>query len=438
MATTDLARARIGDTYPIGTRIGESGSLEVGGCDLAELAEQFGTPAYIYAEDDLRTRARTLRDAVDRLAPGGEVGFSIKPLPCRAVLRLFSSEGLRISVASEGELRLALTAGVEPAQITLHGPASTPGLLDLACEVGVGRLVVDGLDVAELAERAAAAHGRSWDVLLRVVADVPAAANTRADPDTGQIDLKAGVPIHRGEAAAAVARLRDSSHLRLCGLHQHYSEMLIDARFAALGRLADLVAETGMACEVISAGGGPAVEPQLGGPGPDIAGHVAETARRLDSEMRRVGLPMPRLGFEPGASLVGRGGVILYRVVGVRRGVRSYAVLDGGITTDACPLLLGRQRSAAIVDRPLESGGRVSLAGCSSELGDVPVWDVELPDPQPGDLVMIPAAGPYAFALSSRFEMAPRAPVVLCRDGRARLVVRRESWDDLFAGDLGG
>jgi diaminopimelate decarboxylase len=421
----------------LGSRIGDLGRLELGGCDLAEVAERFGTPAYVYAEDDLRARARAFRDAVGECAPGGEVAFAAKALPCRATLRLFSNEGLGLCIASEGELRLALAAGVEPARIVLHGHACTTRLLGLACEVGVGRLVVDGLDVAERAERAAAAHRHSWDVLLRVAADVAAAANTRFDPQTGQIDRKVGVPIHRGEAAAAVDRLQHSPHLNLCGLHQHYSDRLADARHPGLARLADLIAETGMACELVSAGGGPSLQGPTGAVGPDIAGHVAATADQLTREMRRVGRPVPRLALEPGSSLVRRGGVILYRVVGVRRGVRTYAVLDGGMTTDARPLLYGLPQDAAIVDRPMDSGGVVSLAGSTSEHGDVLAWDIELPDPQPGDLVVVPAAGAYAFALSSRFDMTPRAAVVLCREGRARVVVRRETWKDLLACDVG-
>ena len=438
MASTDLAGGRsLGDPYPIGSRVNELGRLELGGCDLAEVAERFGTPAYVYAEDDLRARARAFRDAISEHAPEGELAFAAKALPCRAALRLFSGEGLGLSVASEGELRLALAAGVEPARIVLHGHACTAEVFGLACDVGVGRLVVDGLDVAERAEAAAAARGRGWDVVLRVAADVPAAANTRADPHTGQIDVKAGVPIHRGEAASAIERLERSPHLRLRGLHQHYSDVLADARGPALARLADLAAETGMACELVGAGGGPGLQSPTGAPGPDIGGHVAATAERLSREMRRVGLPVPRLGFEPGVSLVGRGGVILYRVIGVRRGVRAYAVVDGGMSTDARPLIYGRPQSAAIVDRPLDSGSVVSLAGCSSEPGDVLAWDVELPDPRPGDLVLVPAAGAYAFSLSSRFDMTARAPVVLCREGRARAVVRRETWEDLLACDVG-
>jgi diaminopimelate decarboxylase len=153
--------------------------------------------------------------------------------------------------------------------------------------------------------------------------------------------------------------------------------------------------------------------------------------------MRRVGLPMPRLAFEPGAALVGAGGVILYRVVGVRRSVRTYVVLDGGMATDGRPLLYGLGPRAAVVDRISGARDVVSLAGASSEPGDVLAWDVGLADPQEGDLVVTPAAGAYAFALSSRFDAAPRAPVVLCRDGQARAVVRRESWEDLLACDAG-
>jgi diaminopimelate decarboxylase len=437
VASTGVAGRGLADFYPVGTGIDERGRIEVGGCDLADVAEQFGTPAYVYAEDDLRARAEAFRDAVDRFAPGGEVAFTVKALPCRAALRLFSDEGFWLSIASEGELRLALATGVEPARIMLHGHACTTEVLALACDAGVGRLVVDGADVADRAERAAAAQGRGWDVLLRVVADVPAEANTRAHPETGQIDLKAGIPIHKGEAAAAVARLQASSHLHLRGLHQHYSDLLGDARGPALARLADLVAETGMDCEVLDTGGGPSLEAPDGVDAPDIAGHVAASTDHLAEAMRRVGRPVPRLAFEPGTALVGRGGVSLYRVVGVRRGVRTYAILDGGMTTDLRPLLYGRPQAAAIVARPLDTGTVVSLAGASSEPGDVLAWDIELPEPQPGDLIVTPASGAYAFAHSTRFDTTPRAPVVWCRDGQARAVVRRETWEDLLAGDVG-
>jgi len=422
--TADETLSRV---FPLGTRIDERGHLELGGCDAVELARRFGTPAYVVVEDDLRRRARTFLAELAARHPGGEVLFASKSFPCTAVGRLLASEGLGCEVASGGELAMALRAGFDPARIHLHGNANSREELRQALEARVGHVVLDSFDELELLQRLAGELDRRQRVLLRVTPDV--AGDTHAAISTGQADSKFGFSIQ--QARAAIERLRRGGPLELVGLHVHIgSQLLTLSPFQeAIAAIAGLGA-----FELYNLGGGLGVaytaqQPQP----PSIAEYVQALVGAAHAQLGRA----PRLVIEPGRSLVANSTVTLYTVQSVKRNVSTWVAVDGGMSDNLRPMLYGARYEALIADRPLaEATERCHVAGKHCESGDVIVRDAPLPDPAPGDVLVTPATGAYGHALANNYNGVPRPPVVFCSGGRARLVLRRETYADLLVRDV--
>src|SRR5579862_2646418 len=411
--------------YPIGSRINERGHLEIGGCDVIELAERFGTPAYVVAEDDLRARARAFMAA---FRAGGhedfQVIFASKAFPATAVMSLFASEGLGCDVASAGELHLALRAAFAPASIVHHGNARDEAELRMALEARVGHIVIDNAGDIERLERLSADLTPPQPVLIRVTPGVR--GDTHEKISTGQADSKFGISLD--DAPEAIARVRRARGLDLHGLHLHIGSQLFSvepfrAAIAAIARLGEF--------PVYNLGGGLGVAYTDEQRPPAIEEFVAAL---LDAANDLLG-PGRRLLVEPGRALVANGGVTLYRVIGVKRNVSTWVSVDGGMSDNLRPMLYGARYQADIADRP---GGatRVHLTGKHCESGDVLIRDALLDDPRPGDVVVTPATGAYGYAMASNYNGVPRPPVIFCRDGAARLVVRRETLDDLHVRDV--
>ncbi|PZR68315.1 MAG: diaminopimelate decarboxylase [Solirubrobacterales bacterium] len=413
--------------YPLGSRVNERGALEVGGCDVVELAGNFGTPAYALAEDDLRARARSFMRALADRSPGGEVLFASKALPCVAVERIFVEEGLGCDVASGGELALALRAGFAPDRIYLHGNAKSPEELGHALQAGVGTIVIDNLDELEALARLGPEHQR---VLLRVTPGVH--TDTHASIATGQTDSKFGVAL--ASAPDAIARIAAVPGLKLAGLHIHLGSQLMDTRVFELAAAA--IASLGE-FPVYGLGGGLAAAHVEGAHPPAIEDFVAAQVAAAD---RHLGAGR-RLVLEPGRSLVANAGVTLYTVMSVKRSASTWVAVDGGMSDNLRPMLYGAQYEAQVADRLLQSGGsgeHCVLAGKHCESGDVIARDVVLDAPRAGDVVVTPATGAYCHALANNYNGVPRPPVILCRDGDARVVVRRETYEDLLAREQPG
>jgi diaminopimelate decarboxylase len=327
-------------------------------------------------------------------------------------------------VASAGELQLALRGGFSGAKLVLHGNARDDGELQLALDAGVGLIVIDSFDDIDRLERLVSGRRERQAVLLRVTPDVR--GDTHAKISTGQADSKFGLGL--ADAPAAIARVQSINRLELRGLHFHIGSNLFSlepfrAAIAAIAPLGDF--------PVYDIGGGlgvaytdeqepPAIE--------DFAGEVVGAVRDLLG-------PGKRLLVEPGRSLVANGVVTLYRVVSVKHNVSTWVAVDGGMSDNLRPMLYGARYTAQIADRP---GGatRVRLVGKHCESGDVIIDDLLLDDPRVGDLVVVPVTGAYGYAMANNYNGVPRPPVIFCSDGEARLVVRRETLDDLHARDV--
>jgi diaminopimelate decarboxylase len=411
-------------TYPIGTRRNERGHLEIGGCDTIELAARFGTPAYVVAEDDLRARARAFTDAFRAAGQDdARVIFASKAFPATAVMALFASEGLGCDVASGGELHLALRAGFDPARIVHHGNARDDAELRMALDAGVGHIVIDNEGDIDRLERLASAAAPQ-PVLLRITPGVR--GDTHEGISTGQADSKFGVAL--AGAPAAIERIRGIAGLDLRGLHIHIGSQLLslDPFRAAIAAIAPLGS-----FPVYDLGGGLGVaytDEQEPPPIEDFVAELVATATELLG-------PGRRLLIEPGRALVANGCVTLYRVVGVKRNASTWVSIDGGMSDNLRPMLYGARYQADIADRP---GGstRVHVTGKHCESSDVVVRDALLDDPRPGDVLVTPVTGAYGYAMANNYNGVPRPPVIFCRDGEARVVVRRETFDDLLARDV--
>ena len=417
---------RLGQILPLGSRVNERGHLEIGGCDLVELAVEHGTPAYVVAEDDLRARARAFLGGLHERQIDGDVLFASKAFPCTAVMRVLADEGLACDVASGGELAMALRGGFDPARIYLHGNAKSVSELELALGSGVGHVVLDSADDTERLERVAATLGRVQEVLLRINPDV--SGDTHAAISTGQADSKFGFSL--AEAPGAIERVHRSPHLALVGLHCHIGSQLLALepfRLAvrALAQLGEF--------DVYNLGGGLGVAYLESQEPPSIASYLAAV---LDEARMQFG-PRKRILIEPGRALVANSTVTIYTVQTVKRNVSTWVAVDGGMSDNLRPMLYGSRYEALLADRAAATGGeRCQLAGKHCESGDVLARDVALPDPAPGDIVVTPATGAYGHAMANNYNGVPRPPVLIVRDGEARVVVRRETYEDLMGRDV--
>jgi diaminopimelate decarboxylase len=421
----------LSDVFPLGSRLNERGRLQIGGCDAIELASEFGTPAYAVAEDDLRARARAFQAAGRQ--EGHEdmhVVFASKAFPCTAVLALFAQEGLWCDVASGGELHLALSAGFAPERIVLHGNAKSETELRAALEHRVGLIVVDNFDEIDclqwlVASGAAGGRADAQRVLVRVTPNVR--GETHEKISTGQADSKFGFSI--AQAGEAFERVRATDGLALRGVHAHIGSQLLGLEpfreeVAELARLGDF--------PVWDLGGGLGVRYTSEQPAPPT---IEEYVGALVRAAQAHGMGASRLLIEPGRALCANAGVTLYTVQSVKQNVSRWVAVDGGMSDNLRPMLYGAPYEAHVADR-MPGAMSCVLAGKHCESGDVIVREALLDDPKPGDVIVTPATGAYGYAMASNYNGVPRPPVVFCRDGDARLVVRRESLEDLTARDV--
>jgi diaminopimelate decarboxylase len=409
-----MSALAVSHVYPLGSRLDERGRLEVGGCDVLELAAEFGTPAYVYAEDDMRARARSFTEAFRARAEHFEIVYASKAFPCTAVYRLFAEEGLSADVASGGELHLALAAGMDPERLYMHGNNKSPAELDYAIESGLGHIVVDSYDEIDRL------RGRAQRVLLRVTPGIE--PTTHEFIQTGQVDSKFGFQMD--EVERAVQACADAG-LELRGLHAHIGSQILDVD--VFERLGELLAGIGD-WPLLNLGGGLGIAYTADDSPPQVEEYADALLRHAPEGVTVL--------CEPGRALVGNAGVTLYRVGTIKRipSVRTYVAVDGGMSDNLRPMLYGARYEAEIADR-FGGGELCTIAGMHCESGDVLVRDVELNDPRVGDVLVIPATGAYSHAMANNYNAVPRPPVIFCRDGDARVVVRRETYEDLTLRD---
>ncbi len=408
--------------------VSPEGQLVIGGCDLLELAATHGTPLFVYDEVHLRARCRQARDAF-----GDGASYASKAFLCRAMARLAFEEGLGIDVATEGELHVALSAGVPASALVVHGNNKSEAELRRALELGAGRIVVDSDDELDRIEALVAGGLAPPRVLVRVTPGVE--AHVHEFVRTGQDDSKFGFGLASGAAARAVARAQASAGVELVGVHVHIgSNVFASGSFAeAVAVVADFVRAA--ALPELSVGGGLGVAYVAGESAPDIA----EWARVLRAALAAADLDV-RLAVEPGRAIVAGAAVTLYQVGTIKMldGIRTYVSVDGGMSDNPRPVLYGSGYEA-FLPRAVgaERSRPVRVVGKHCESGDIVVADGWVPENLVvGDVLATPVTGAYGYSMASNYNKVPRPEVVFVRDGHARVVVRRETLDDLLRLDV--
>ena len=419
---------------------GEAGAVTVAGVDVRELAEQFGTPAYVLDEEDFRGRCRAWRDAF----ADADVYYAGKAFLCTAIARWVAEEGLSLDVCTGGELAVALQAGFPAERLLFHGNNKSVAELERGVGAGVGRFVVDSFAeidrLAEVAER----NGVRQRVYVRVTPGVE--AHTHEYVQTGQEDQKFGFSLASGAAAEAVRRVLAAPSLELVGLHCHIGSHIFDvhgfklAAHRMVGLLADIRDEHGLELPELDLGGGQGIAYTAADDPMEIADYADGLRAIVEKECATAGLAVPRLAVEPGRALVGPSTVTLYEVGTVKElpGLRTYVSVDGGMSDNIRTALYDARYTAVLASRASAAEpANVTLCGKHCESGDIVVHDVPLPsDLRPGDLVAVPASGAYHRSMASNYNHVPRPPVVAVKDGTARVVVRRETEADLLALDV--
>lgn len=420
----------LGSPFPVDSATGETGHLTIGGCDVVELAREFGTPAYIYAENDLKGRARAAVAAFGAAerefgGSGAEepgVLFASKAFPCTAAYRLMAAEGIYCDVASGGELHLALKGGFAPERILLHGNNKTSDELEQAIAAGVGYIVIDSFDEIQRLTPLIGADGPR--TLVRVAPGIK--PSTHAYIQTGQVDSKFGIPLSQVEQAVERAP-------NFAGLHCHLGSQFFEVEIFRAA--VEVLAGFGIPCQVVNVGGGFGI-PYLQQEHPPT---IADYARQITSAVRESFGGSAKIMVEPGRWLVGNAGVTAYRIGTVKEipGVRRYVAVDGGMSDNIRPMLYDAEYTATIAERPAARPTvDVRVVGMHCESGDVILPEVMLDEPAVGDTLVVPATGAYGHAMASNYNGVPRPPVIFCADGAARVVVRRETYDDLSARDV--
>ena len=453
------ANALAAAVWPSSAERGADGVISVAGAALPDLAAEFGTPLYVMDEVDVRTRATTVRAAFDTafaaVGSSAAVYYAGKAFLCTTVARWVVDEGLHIDVASGGELAVARAAGIDPALLGFHGNNKSLVEIDLAVGLGVGAIVLDSVVEIDRVSAAAERHGRVQPVRLRINSGVH--ASTHEYLATAREDQKFGIPL--ADAAAAVAVIRAHPSLRFLGLHSHIGSQIFEsAGFAeAARRLLAVHAELLSGGEVpeLNLGGGFGIAYTSADEVTPIDEIAADFARVVASECATLGIPVPVVAIEPGRAIIGPSTVTLYEVgtikdvvVGtttkdgqsVERGdVRKYVSVDGGMSDNIRPALYGADYTVRLANRASNADpALVRIAGKHCESGDIVVHADYLPgDVTPGDLVAVPATGAYCWSLASNYNYLGRPAVVAVRDGVARLIVRRETEDDLLRRDVG-
>ncbi|HVM27226.1 MAG TPA: diaminopimelate decarboxylase [Mycobacteriales bacterium] len=426
--------------WPRTAERGADGALRLGGVDVRDLAAQFGTPAYVLDERDFRERCREWHAAFE----GADVYYAAKAFLCTAAARWVAEEGLSIDVCTGGELAVALKAGFPVERILFHGNNKSVPEIERAVGARVGRFVVDSFDdlvrVAEAAERL----GVRQRCYVRVTPGVE--AHTHEYVQTGQEDQKFGFSLASGAAAEAVRRILALPSLELVGLHCHIGSHIFDvhgfklAAHRMVGMLAAVRDEHGVVLPELDLGGGQGIAYTAADDPMDVHEYADGLRRIVERECAAVDLPVPRLAVEPGRAISGPTTVTVYEVGTVKElpGLRTYVSVDGGMSDNIRTALYDARYTAVLASRTSAAEpANVTLCGKHCESGDIVAHDVPLPaDLVPGDLVAVPASGAYHRSMASNYNHVPRPPVVAVLDGAARVVVRRETEDDLLALDV--
>ena len=426
--------------FPLTSEVSEQGHLIIGGCDTVELAAEFGTPLYLFDELTLRRRCTEFKAEFGQRYADTTVIYACKAFINRALALIFKEEGLGLDVVSAGELGIAQSVGFPLDRVYFHGNNKSAEEIRLALEWHIGHIVVDNLHELEMLGEIAK-EGYIPDILLRLSPGVD--PHTHQYIATGTIDSKFGLPLSSAEEAVAAAR--SAPNLNLVGLHFHIGSLIFEiepyeqAIELTLNFAAEMKPKYDFELKELNIGGGFAIQYTLDSPAPPISAYAEAIVSKMVNECQELKLALPRLVVEPGRAIVGQAGVALYEVGVIKDipGIRRYISVDGGMADNIRPALYGAEYEAVIANKLTEKeASRVTIAGRFCESGDILIKDINLPPVSAGDIIAIPGSGAYCLPEASNYNASLKPAIILVREGKARLIRRRETLDDLIRCDL--
>ncbi len=424
--------------------INNEGHLTLGGYDTVELAKKFGTPLYAFDENEIRKNLRTFRDSMNEYyGSNGLAVYASKAFNCKEMCRICAQEGTGIDVVSGGELYTALSVGFSAENIVFHGNNKTYAELCAAVENGVGRIVVDNIDELEMLSKIAAEQGKTAGIMFRIKPGID--AHTHDFIKTGQIDSKFGFALETGEAMDAVKKALATPNVKLRGLHCHIGSQIFDidpfelAAKVMLELFKAVKDETGAELEELNLGGGFGIK-YLESENPKPYGEYMKSVSAVVREYcEKLGLKMPFVLIEPGRSVVGAAGLTLYTVGCVKKipDIRTYVSVDGGMADNPRYALYHADYEVVCANKASEERSEVvTVAGKCCESGDLIQENTKLQSVEAGDILAVLSTGAYNYSMASNYNRIPRPPVVMVKDGAARLVIRRETYEDVANCDI--
>ena len=430
--------------YLYGTgRVNERGHLEIGGVDTIELTKNYGTPLYVYDIALVRERARGFKKTFEQLGVKAQVAYASKAFSSIAMIQVAEQEGLSLDVVSGGELYTAIKANFPTERIHFHGNNKSEEEINMALDYKIGCIVVDNFSELELLEEICSKREQKVNVLLRVTPGIE--AHTHDYILTGQEDSKFGFDLINGQAEAALKQALESEWIHVLGLHCHIGSQIFQttgfilAAKKIIGQLRNWHADFGYQPEVLNLGGGFGIRYTAEDEPLPPSQYVEEIVREVQAQIAESNLTMPEIWIEPGRSLVGDAGITLYKVGSEKEvpEVRKYLAVDGGMTDNIRPALYEAKYDAVLANRPLDPVEEtVSIAGKCCESGDMLIWDLPLPKASREDVLAVFCTGAYGYSMANNYNRIPRPAVVFVENGEARLVIKRETYEDIVRLDL--
>ena len=429
--------------FPLTSGINDANHLTIGGYDVTALAEEHGTPLYIFDEESLRSKCREfIREFSDRY-PDVLVLYACKAYVNPALARIFDEEGMGLDVVSGGELAVAQAVDYPAEKVYFHGNNKGPDELENSVGWGIGRVVVDNFHELDLLNDIAGKAGLQQDILIRVSPGVD--PHTHSHTTTGILDSKFGISIEGGQAEELVKQAMAAENINLIGLHFHLGSPIFElepyrtAIDITMTFAAEMKERHGMELMELSPGGGFAVRYTEDETPPEVAEYASVIASAILENCKEPDMPPPRLLIEPGRAIVGQAGVAVYTIGSTKDvpGIRRYVSVDGGMGDNIRPAIYGSRYEAIVANKASDRPeGKVTIAGKFCESGDILIHDIELPRIEAGDLIAIPTSGAYCLSMASNYNSNPRPPIALVKDGQSRLIRRRETYQDLMLCDL--
>jgi len=425
-------------------KINSKNHLEIGGCDCVDLVNEYGTPLYVMDEGLIRENCGLYKNAMDKYYNGnGLVLYASKALCTMAMCRIAQQEGLGLDVVSGGELYTAIKAGFPMDRIYFHGNNKTMEELELAIDSNIRRIVVDNRQELHRINEIASSKGKTASISFRIKPGID--AHTHDFIQTGQIDSKFGVALENGEALEIVSEAVKLGNINVAGLHCHIGSQIFDIKpFEEAARvmlefIAQIKEQLGVEIEELNLGGGYGIKYTPQDDPIEYDKYIESVSKVIRNVCDNKGIKLPFIVMEPGRSIVASAGITLYKVGTIKdiKGVRKYVAVDGGMGDNPRFALYQSKYDAVIANRPdAPKTEKITIAGKCCESGDLLAKDIMMPEVKEGDILAVLATGAYNYSMSSNYNRIPRPPVVLVKDGKARVIVKREDYNDIIRNDV--